>query len=59
MNLDRKTTEEQIPKDEVGLEVVRKKREHPVHEMRWLLVSSQQKIYKSFESLIIVESRAL
>ena len=47
--------EKQPPKDEVGFVIIRKKGEHPVHQMRGFLVLGEGKGYQGLESLIVIQ----
>ena len=47
--------EKQPPEDKVWFVVVRKQSEHPVHQMRRLLISRERERDQGLESLIIVQ----
>ena len=47
--------EKQPPEDEVRFVIIRKKGEHPVHQMRRFLVSGEGKRYQGLESLIVIQ----
>ena len=51
----RKASEKQPPEDKPWLVVIRKKGQHPVHQMGRLLVPRERKGNQSFKTLIIVQ----
>ena len=51
----REASEKQPPEDEVWFVIIRKKGEHPVHQMRRFLVSGERKGYQCLESLIVIQ----
>ena len=53
-DVNRKASEKQPPEDEVRLVVVGEEGEHPVHQVRRLLVPGERKGYQSFKMLIVI-----
>ena len=51
----REALEKQPPEDKVRSVVIRKQSKHPVHQMRWLLITGERKREQGLESLIIVQ----
>ena len=45
-DINGEASEKQPPEDEVGFVIIRKKGEHPVHQMRGFLVSGEGKGYQ-------------
>ena len=54
-DVNRKTSEKQTSEDEVRLVVVRKKGEHPIHQVRRLLVPGEREGNQSFKPLIVIQ----
>ena len=55
MTRHREASEKQPPEEKVWFVVVRKQSEHPVHQMRWLLISGERERDQGLKSLIIVQ----
>ena len=51
----RESSEKQPSEDKVRFVVVRKQSKHPVHQMRWLLISGERERDQGLESLIIIQ----
>ena len=54
-DINGEVSEKQPPEDEVRFVIIRKKGEHPVHQMRRFLVSGERKGYQCLESLIVIQ----
>ena len=55
MYINQEASKKQPPEDEVGFVVIRKKGEHPVHQVRRFLVPGERKGYQSLKSLIVIQ----
>ena len=55
MDINGEASEKQIPEDDVGFVIIRKKGQHPVHQMRGFLVSGEVKGYQGLEWLIVIQ----
>ena len=54
-HVDREASEKQTSEDKIEFVIIRKKGQHPVHQVRWFLVPRKRERNQSFESLIIIQ----